>query len=232
MKKLLILLVISHLLSAAVHAQSSEVIRVKSGEKMQEKDKYLYDQFKTGTVHYRNGNSPTARLNFNLMLREMQFLTPAKDTMSLADEQTIRQIDLGGDAYIYDQKNNVLKLLGTYGSAGLALEQSLKVANVDKEGGYGMSSGASSIRTYNSYPAGNGSTSKLEIKGDVVFSRQQIYYFINQNSLVFPATRKSILKLFPKQKSAIEKYLDEHPVQFSQEEELSRLLEFSTGMKQ
>ena len=147
MKRFLILLVISPFAICTIQAQPNEVIRVKSGQKMQEKDKYLYDQFKTGTVRYRNGNSPTARLNFNLMLREMQFLTPAKDTMSLADEQTIRQIDLGGDAYIYDQKNNVLKLLGTYGLAGLALEQSLKVANVGKEGGYGMASGASSIRT-------------------------------------------------------------------------------------
>ncbi len=231
MKKSLTLLIISFFATATIQAQSNEAIRVKTGEKMQEKDKYLFDQFKTGTVHYRNGNSPTARLNFNLLLREMQFLAPAGDTMSLADEQTIRQIDLGGGTYVYDQKNNVLKLLGTYGSAGLALEQSLKVANVDKEGGYGMSSGASSIRTYNSYPTGNGSMSKLEIKGDVVFSRQQIYYLINQNNLTFPASRKSILKMFPKQKSAVEKYLDEHPVQFNQEEDLRGLLEFCAGLK-
>lgn len=231
MKKLLILLIISLFITTPIQAQPNDVIRVKSGEQMQQKDKYLYDQFKTGTVRYRNGSAPTARLNFNLILREMQFLAPAGDTLSLADEQTIRQIDLGGDAYIFDQKNNVLKVLGTYGSAGLALEQSLKVANVDKVGGYGISSGASSIRTYNSYPAGNSSTAKLEIKGDVVFSRQQIYYFINQNNLTFPASRKSILKLFPKQKSALDKYLDEHPVQFNQEEDLRGLLEFCAGLQ-
>ena len=231
MKNLLILLILSYLTIATIQAQSNDVIRVKSGEKMLEKDKYLYDQFKMGTVHYRTGNSPTARLNYNLMLREMQFLAPAGDTMSLADEQTIRQISLNGDTYMYDQKNSLLKVLGTYGSAGLALEQYLKVANVDKEGGYGMSSGASSIKTYSSYPTGNGSTAKLEMKGDVVFSRQQIYYFINQNNLTFPASRKSILKMFPKQKSAVEKYLDEHPVQFNQEEDLRALLEFCAGLK-
>lgn len=231
MKKLFTLFVISHFIIATIQAQSNEVIRVKSGEKMQQKDKYLYDQFKTGTVRYRSGNSPTARLNYNLMLREMQFLALTGDTMSLADEQTVRQIDLSGDAYIFDQKNNVLKVLGTYGSASLALEQFLKVANIDKEGGYGMSSGASSIRTYNSYPTGNSSMAKLEIKGDVVFSRQQIYYFISQNNLSFPASRKSILKLFPKQKSAVVRYLDEHPVQFNQEEDLRRLLEFCAGLK-
>lgn len=231
MKNLFTLFVISHFTIATIQAQSNEAIRVKSGEKMQQKDKYLFEQFKTGTVRYRNGNAPTARLNFNLMLREMQFLAATGDTMSLADEQTIRQIDLAGDAYIYDQKNNVLKVLGTYGPAGLALEQSLKVANVDKVGGYGMSSGASSIRTYNSLPTGNGSTAKLEIKGDVVFSRQQIHYFINQNNLAFPASRKSILKLFPKQKSAVERYLAEHSVQFNQEEDLRELLEFCAGLK-
>lgn len=231
MKKLLILFIINYLVISTIQAQSNDIIRVKSGQRMQEKEKYLYDQFKTGTVRYRNGNSPTARLNYNLMLREMQFLTPAGDTMSLADEPTIQQINLSGDSYIYDQKNTVLKVLGTYGSATLALEQSLKVANVDKEGGYGMSSGASSIRTYNSYPTGNGSTAKLEMKGDVVFSRQQIYFFINQNNLAFPTSRKSLLKMFPKQKSAVERYLDEHPVQFNAVEDLQRVLEFCAGLK-
>lgn len=225
------LFIINYLVISTIQAQSNDIIRVKSGQRMQEKEKYLYDQFKTGTVRYRNGNSPTARLNYNLMLREMQFLTPAGDTMSLADEPTIQQIDLSGDSYIYDQKNTVLKVLGTYGSATLALEQSLKVANVDKEGGYGMSSGASSIRTYNSYPTGNGSTAKLEMKGDVVFSRQQIYFFINQNNLAFPTSRKSLLKMFPKQKPAVERYLDEHPVQFNAVEDLQRVLEFCAGLK-
>lgn len=231
MRNLFTLFVFSHFTIATIQAQSSEVIRVKSGEKMQEKDKYFYDQFKTGTVHYRIGNAPTARLNYNMLLREMQFLTPAGDTMSLAEEQTIQQIKLNNDVFIYGQNKNLLKLLGTYGSASLAVEHSLKIANVDKEGGYGMSSGASSIRTYNSYPPGNGSTAKLEIKGDVVFSQQRIYFFINQNNLAFPASRKSLLKLFPKQKSAVEKYLDEHPIQFNEAEELQRVLEFCAGLQ-
>jgi hypothetical protein len=231
MKNLFTLFISSYFTIAIALAQPSEVIRVKSGEKMQEKDKYLYDQFKTGTVYYRLGNAPTARLNYNLLLREMQFLTPAGDTMSLAEEQTIQQIKLNNEVFIYGQNKNLLKLLGTYGSASLAVEHSLKIANVDKEGGYGVSSGASSIRTYNSYPTGNGSTAKLEIKGDVVFSRQQIYYFVNQNNLAFPTSRKSLLKLFPKQKSAVEKYLADHSFQFNQEADLREVLEFCAGLQ-
>lgn len=231
MKKPLALFIISVLTTLSVQAQPDGAIRVKSGETLRVKDKYLYDQFKTGTVHYRNGNSPTARLNYNLLLREMQFLTPAGDTMSMAEEQTVRQIDLNNDVFVYDQKSSLLKLLGMFGPVSLAMEQSLKVANVDKVGGYGMSSGVSSIRTYNSYPTGNGSTMKLEQKGDVVFSYQQIYFFINQNNLAFPASRKSVLKMFPKHKAAVEEYLEEHPVQFNETEDLRRLLEFCAELK-
>ena len=70
MKNFLTLLILSYLTIATIQAQSNDVIRVKSGEKMQEKDKYLYDQFKMGTVHYRTGNSPTARLNYKMCIRD------------------------------------------------------------------------------------------------------------------------------------------------------------------
>ena len=213
-------------------AQPGETIRVKSGEKLPAREKYLYPEFSLGTVFYRDGRPPaSARLNYNLLEREMQFLAPGGDTLALAEEQTIRQIKLRDDAYVYDQKGLILTLLGTYGSASLAVDHSLKIANVDKEGGYGMSSGASAIRTYKSYPTGTGATAKLEQRGDVVFSHQRVLVLINQNNLAFPASRKSVMKMYPKHKSAIEDYMSTHSIQFNDANELKKLLEFCENLK-
>lgn len=232
MKKAHVFIIILLVASLPGWAQSGETIRVKTGEKLPLGEKYLYPEFSLGTVFYRDGRPPgSARLNYNLLEREMQFLTPAGDTLALAEEQTIRQIKLRDEVYVYDQKGVILNLLGTYSSTSLAVDHSLKIANVDKEGGYGMSSGASSIRTYNSYPTGTGATAKLEQKGDVVFSHQRVLILINKNNLAFPASRKSVLKMYPKHKSAIEDYLRDHSVQFNDADELKKLLEFCESLK-
>lgn len=232
MKKSQLTVVILLLTSLSGWAQFGETIRVKTGEKLPTREKYLYPEFSQGTVFYRDGRAPgSARLNFNLLEREIQFLTPRGDTLALAEEQTIRQIKLRDEAYVYDQNGNILTLLGSYGDVALAVDHSLKIANVDKEGGYGMSSGASSIRTYSSYPTGTGATARLEQKGDVVFSHQRVLVLINKNNLAFPASRKSILKMYPRQKSAIDDYVREHSVQFNDPDELKRLLEYAESLK-
>lgn len=232
MKKSRLSIVVMLLASVPGWAQLGETARVKTGEKLPTREKYLYPEFSLGTVIYHDGRPPgSARLNYNLLEREMQFLTTRGDTMALAEEQTIRQIKLRDEVYVYDQNGNVLTLLGNYGSTSVAMDHSLKIANVDKEGAYGMSSGASSIRTYNSYPTGTGATAKLEQKGDVVFSHQRVLMLISKNNLAFPASRKSVSKLYPKQKSAIEDYLREHSVQFNDAEELKKLLEYCENLK-
>jgi hypothetical protein len=226
MKKTYLLLVWALLLGIRGWAQPSETIRIKTGEQVPVLHKYLYQQFSPGTVALRNGQKPTVRLNYHMMLREIQFIAPAGDTLTLANLHTISHILLNGDMFVFDQNNLALKVLGEYGLARLAVNPSLQVANVDKEGAYGQSSGLSSISSYSSYPTGNGSIAKLELKGDVVYSQRRNYFLINQSGLSFPANRKSVLKLYPRQKAAINEYLRGQPAQLNNPEELRKLLEF------
>lgn len=226
MKKIGLLLLFFCFLTFRGWAQPSEVIRIKTGEQIPVHEKYLYRQFAPGTVYLRNGQTPTVRLNNHLMLNEIQFIAPAGDTLTLAQLHTISKVVLNGDTFVFDQNSMPLRVLHEYEVVKLAVNQSLQVANVDKEGAYGQSSGLSSITAYSSYPVPGGAIAKLEMKGDVVYSQLRSYYLINQNGLSFPASRKSILKLFPRQKSAINDYLQKTPVQFNSPDDLRRLLEF------
>lgn len=231
MKKALLFLSVCSLSAGATMGQTSETIRVKSGEKFPNAEKYRYAKFTPGVVEYHNGRVPSqAMLNYNMLLREMQFLVNNRDTMSIADAPAIQRIRIQDDEFVYDQNGLLLTVLGHYGPVTLAVDHSLKLANVDKMGGYGMSSGASAIKTYNSYPTSAGASAKLEQKGDVVYSHQRVLMFINQNNLVFPASRKSILKMYSKKKSEIETYLKENPVQFGDLNEVKRLLEYGQSL--
>jgi hypothetical protein len=230
MKKILTLFHLITLASGIVYGQPNEVIRVKSGENLPKGAHYLYPKFLSGTVHLHNGQIHTVPLNYHLLLREIQFINPTGDTLSLANVQTIRQITIDSQVFLYDQNSNVLHILADHGGIRLAQNHSLQVGNVDKEVAYGQSSSLSSVNSYSSYPTGSGAIAKLEMKGDVVYSRRSLLFFINQNGLALAPSRKSVFKLFPRHKSNINDYLKEHSVRFNEVEDLSKMLEFGAGL--
>ncbi len=224
------LLLLGVLLSSLAWAQTDEMVRVKSGEQLTTAQKYLFPQFAVGTVYLRNGQTPTARLNYQLQLREIQFIDPKGDTLTLANVHTVQRIGLNKEVFVFDQNGMALQLLGEYGSVKLTQNHSLQIVNVDKEVGFGQSSSLSSVNTYSSHPTAAGSPAKLEVKGDMMFSHKKFLYLINQNGLSVVPTRKTVLKLFPKHKSAVEQYLDDQPVQFHATEDLQRLLAYCAGL--
>lgn len=232
MRKLLMLFVCS-LPLGGLCAQSRSTIRVKAEEgpqaNLSNKDKYLYEQFKPGTVHYRNGQTPTARLNYNLLLREMQFVSLRGDTLTLDQEHTIRQVSLQGDTFVFDSKNGFLKIVGDTQPVRLAVAQSLQVAGVDKQGGYGKSSGVSSIKAISTFSDNNSSISRLNMKGDVVYSLKKMCFFLDQNEQAFPATKKNLFKLFPK-KQELDAYLQENHIQFDNPADLQKLLAYCQSL--
>ncbi len=227
MKKTILFLTVFGLASLSIFAQTSETIRVKSGQQLAVGDKYQYPQFMTGTVLYRDGRTVSAKLNFNFLLREMQFLNPPRlDTLALAQEYTIRRITINDDEFVHDPKAGFMKIIGDYGAVKLAAAQSLQVGNVDKEGGYGQSSGVSSIRAVNNLPTDNGSMARLSMKGDVVYSRRESLFLLDESGLTYPATKKSVQKLYSKHKNEMGDYLKENNVQFGDKADLKRLLEY------
>lgn len=231
MKKSLLFFIIFWLTSLGVFAQASETVRVKSGEQLSAGEKYLYPQFTTGTVLYRDGRTVSAKLNFNLLQREMQFLNPPRlDTLALAQEYTIRHITIDDDKFVHDQKAGFMKVLGDYGTVQLAAAQSLQVGNVDKEGGYGQSSGVSSIKSVNNLPTDNGSMARLSMKGDVMYSRRESLFLLDENGLTYPANKKSVQKLYAKHKNEIGDYLKTNDVQFSDKADLKKLLEYGKSL--
>ena len=218
--------------SLPARSQVGETVRVKSGQQLAVGQKYLYPQFTTGTVQYHDGRTASARLNFNLLLREMQFLNPPRqDTLTLDQELTIRQIKINDDAFAYDQKAGFLRVLGDYGGVKLAAAQSLQVGNVDKEGGYGQSSGVSSIKSVNNLPTGNGAIARLDMKGDVMYSRRESLFLLDENGLTYPANKKTVQKLFAKHKNEIGDYLKTNDVQFGDKGDLLKLLEFAQALE-
>lgn len=218
-------LAISHL-----QAQENKLFKIKAGEDIQRSlpftDKYRYPQFKIGGVAFLNGGTTPARLNYSLLLGEMHFISPAGDTLSLANESTIKWVQLGNDYFYYSPDYGYLEIIHDLPTVKLAIKQIFRVASVEKVGAYQQSSGVSSIKNYSILATGNSSVKRLEAKGDVVLSKEKFYFFIDQNNRFYKATKSNLLKIFVKNKRAIESYIKEESIDFTNEENLKKLLQY------
>lgn len=199
MKRAMFPVVISLLSLSDVLAQESKLIKIKAGEDIQTAvsfaDKYRYPQFKNGTVSFFTGATTAGKLNYNLLLGEMHFISPSGDTLSLANESTIKEIKIGENQFYYDPKNGYLEVKADYQSIKLAIKQLFRVAGIEKIGGYQQSSAVSSIKNYSMIANGNSSVKRLEAKGDIVLSKEKLYFFIDQNNRFYKANKSNLLKI-------------------------------------
>src|SRR5690349_12058475 len=80
---------------------------VKAGEETAESIpdsiKFLYPHFATGFVYFKDGKISRAPLNYNLLVEEIQFISTDMDTLSIADEATIKLITMNNDSFYYDK---------------------------------------------------------------------------------------------------------------------------------
>lgn len=214
-----------------VHAQKQ--IRVKSDTDINRaipmSDRYRYPQFMAGSVVYRNGVSGGGRLNYNRLLGEMQFIDNKGDTLALADEQNVAHVMIGPTRYYVNSGKGCLETISEHGPLKLARQTVFKSMRSEKKVAYGQSSGASSVATVQPY-SNNSSVHRIEATGDQMVKEETTYFMIDQNERFHLLNKNTLYKVFPKHKKAIEAYLNEQSIQFSQEADLQKLLQFCSEL--
>ena len=224
MKNVLFPVFIWMLCSFSILAQDSKPIRVKAGEDIYQKlakEIYLYPQFTQGTIYFRNGNTNLAYFNYNRMNGEMQFITDKADTLSVANEATIKYINVAKDSFFYS--DGYLQLVIGNNAAKLARKQVIKIIDQQKIGAYDQPTSAGAITSYSSL---NNDLRfyKLDIKQDVILGQQTTYFFGDKYNNFFRANKRNLLKNFSRKEKELNNYLKENSVDFNKEEDLAKLI--------
>ncbi len=216
-----------------VYAQAQKQIRVKSDTDINKaipmSDRYRYPQFMAGSVVYRNGVSGGGRLNYNRLLGEMQFIDNKGDTLALADEQNVAHVMIGKTRFYVNSGKGCPEVISEHGPIKLARQTVFKSMRTEKKVAYGQSSGASSVATVQPYSS-NSSMHRIEATGDQMVKEETTFFIIDQNERYNQLNKNAIFKVFPKHKKAIETYLDEQSIRFSEEADLQKLLQFCSEL--
>ena len=216
--------------SCSINAQDSTII-VKAGKSIYESvstaELYEYPQFVFGKVFFKPGDSSTGRLNYNRLVDQMQFIDFKGDTLNIADPGTIKSISINTDLFYYD--NGYVKLIKENNSIKLAAKQTLRFADKQKGGAYNTTSSTSAITTYSSFSI-EGKVYNVIPTEDMILKKQTQYYFGDKYNHFVLANKKNLLRLFSKQNGALTAYLKENDVDFTNREDLEKLLQYLANL--
>ncbi|GAB3495950.1 hypothetical protein GCM10027341_14020 [Spirosoma knui] len=239
MKTKLLLISIGIMAHGTNWAQTSPVIRIKGGAEgvkaIPFADRYRYDQFREGKVVYQNGTAAAARLNYHILLGEMQFINPNGDTLALVDDPVVRLIGINGptaqqDLFVYDRLKGYIEVVADDNGYKLGMKQGIKTVKNEKRGGYDQSSGVSAITNYQFSVSSNASIAKLDAKGDLLLIKDKTYFLIDPNGRSYPINRASLLKVFNKHRQQVAAYLDNEAINFREEADLKKMLHYCSGL--
>lgn len=204
-------------------------------------ERFQFPDFRQGHVFFYNGKNIPALLNYNLLYKEVQFISQEKDTLSLAEEHLLKQISIGDDLFYYDNKYGYVEIVADFTSVRLARKQGILLIAEGEEGDHAVIDGyleptggmneirqhkriISNIRTVNEFY-------NEKAKHELTLIKGVTFFLIDYNDRIHKAHKASFRKLFSRHKRMVNQYINEHTIRFHKEEDLVKLLRFCSQLE-
>jgi hypothetical protein len=225
-----ILIACSHPLTLA---QNKDLIRVRAGHTLKEDfpavKRYRYPQYSYGQVFYNNGsNSGSHPFNYDLLSGLMLIIQQNGDTAVVTDQPEFHHFVIDRNVFCRVGRDQYAEIIAEADSVSLAVRAIYvrKRPESKASDGYGTLSQANTSAS--SYNLGAG---RLAMNEDVLFTRNDTYYFIDRAGISYTAGRSRLLKLFPSYKKEISDYLAKNDTGFHSREDLLKLFAFCSHLK-
>lgn len=220
--------------NSLVAQNSAQVYKVKNGTNISKalsfKERYWFDEFRDGQVHFRNGKVSNAKLNYSLFYGEIQFISSLSDTLLLADNDYIDRIEIGGEKFYYQKKYGHVREKADYNNVKLVEKQFLANMGNEKYAAYEQYSATSAISSYSSFTNVNGLAQRLEGKDKVVLKRKSVFFLIDRNKRFYVASKENLTKIYPSRRKALKGFIKENNIKFETELDLRKVLQFSASL--
>ena len=225
MKKTLSTICAALFMLSCLSAQYYSIITVPAGTKVIDKfpysERYLYPQFTEGQVFMKTGMASDSKLNYNLLLGEIEFVQD-NDTMVISRKNDITLIAVAQDTFIY--KNGYLKLIHS-GTVKVCLKDKIKLKDIVKKGAMGTPNRTSSVDSYKSLPLG-GKIYDIISADDLEFQRTLEFFILTSSGDLIEFKKKNIMGLYPQKEDEIKEFLKSKKVKFDSQDDIIRFADF------
>jgi hypothetical protein len=208
-------------------AQVLDKKTVHAGESLSALFYYRFPAFTDANVKLKNGGAGPSKMNFNLLVCEMQFIDPHGDTLSIAKPQDIDSISLGGSTFFY--KDGYQEMIRATNLVKLLVVRKVVYEPIEI-GAMGLRTHTGvGIKNYSSLIA-NAGEKQLTLNVDIDIAMETTY-FLAANDEMLKVSKTAFLTLFPKNGAAIQGYIKSNKPAFNKEEDIKKLFDFCAGLQ-
>lgn len=224
LKKIIFLIAISIAsVPSVIKAQVYEKTTVHAGANLSEASYYLFPSFTDATVKLKKGEL-ISKMNFNLLICQMQFINEHGDTLNIARPADIDTIALDSSLFFYKDEG-YYEIFAAADFVKLAVVRKVSYEAL-KNGAFGLAShSGAGIESYTSFISQSGEK-QLVLNEDVNILKETTYFLIDSNGEKLKANKSNFLKLFSKDKQLIEAYLKQSKFNFDKQSDLKKLFHF------
>jgi hypothetical protein len=209
---------------SSVNGQKKRTFKVNPGQlvdtTLPQDAIYTYPEFTIGSVQFKNGNLGAAKMNYNCMIMEMEFINDKGDTVTLDDVQSFHYISISTDTFYYDK--GFLRQISNKQHVKLAEKKVLMITNRQKLGGMGEINGGS-VETKDQLSSSGSPLKGIVAQEILTYSEYITWYFGDRYNHFKQATKKNVIDIFGRNKPGLEKYLNDNHVDYFSEEDMKKL---------
>jgi hypothetical protein len=224
MKKYLLLLILISTFNIT-HAQVYQRKTMPAGEKIASETTYLFPAFTNAVVKLKNGGTLSSIMNFNLLICEIQFIGPGKDTLVLTKPEEINSIIFDSSVFFF--ANGFYQVIASSDSVKLAVLRRASYEPV-KIGALGLPNhSGTGIQSYTSIVTHVGSKD-LVMNEDIDITTETAYFLIRPDKEIIKVSKAGFMKMFPSKPAGIKTYLKQNKTDFNKETDLKKLFAYCT----
>ncbi len=212
---------------SSLKAQVYDRKTVHTGESLAEVSYYLFPSFRDASVKFKKGGELASKLNFNLLICQMQFIDPKGDTLNLAKPDDIEQIDFDNTSFFY--KEGYYQVIEKSNVAALAVLRKASYEPI-KIGALGLRNNSGTGTEEEGSFVHKAGNKELILNEDVDVTRETTFVLIAGNGDIIKANRPGFLKLFSTNSQPVKTYLKENKPDFNKESDLKKLFDFCTNV--
>jgi len=211
----------------SLQAQVYEKKTVHAGRSLAEVSYYLFPSFRDAKVQFKKGGELVSKLNFNLLICQMQFIDPKGDTLNLARPDDIDEIDFDSTSFFYDK--GYYQVLANINGARLAVLRKVSYEPI-KIGALGLRNHSGTGTEEEGSFVHKSGDKELTLNEDVDITKETTYFLIAGNGEIIKASRPGFLKMISKNSQSIKTYIKENKPDFNKESDLKKIFSFCTNV--
>ncbi|HSH19837.1 MAG TPA: hypothetical protein VLA03_05270 [Draconibacterium sp.] len=210
-------------INSCLFSQKNESVIVKAGTRLIDyfpvADRYLYADFTKGEAIFKNERIYPSAFNYNFLTGEMEFIK-SNDTLFITVKRDLLSIVVAQDTFYYHK--GYLQMIRS-GKIKVWLKQSIAMKDIRKKGAMGTINRSAASESY-VYLLISPMSRDLVADIDMVFKKEEVYFFSTSGEDFFRFNRNNIIQILPE--DIVKNYLKLNKIDFVSREDLLRLADF------